>query len=399
MSTAIPDNGFTAHHFPGTSDGVVLIIAGLHTSEQCGVEVANWILAKLADPQKQARLGAIVIPEVFPQYGRAVRRVEWIHPGGKWEEKIGKDRHIRSNDYREYPYAPYGGKLFPNRQFPPPGQPLSYLLDKSGKGMLKTFAGGPVGPKGRAYPLLPQLRYLIGLIEMFRPVRIVSIHGMHRKSPTATYGDNYSGVFVDPRYALSKTDIAEVMANEAKKASDPTKVSGLEKYKFDLALDPAYPTVKDANGNPVPKRFDSAILPDGKKDDQLALDLATRATAINSDAHLVWGNHLDDPKKRPAVVHYARETDTPTGYSLGDWGPVDVPGVRLGAPVFTIEPDQDFESWAFIDGVQYVAEDGSPLTVPQRNPPQILPAKFPALAARSRSLQAYAQAVIDVLLA
>jgi len=47
---------------------------------------------------------------------------------------------------------------------------------------------------------------------------------------------------------------------------------------------------------------------------------------------------------------------------------VDVPGVRPGAPVFTIEPDMDFESWAFLDGVQYVEEDGNYKTQYQRNP-------------------------------
>ncbi len=64
----------------------------------------------------------------------------------------------------------------------------------------------------------------------------------------------------------------------------------------------------------------------------------------------------------------ARAPTTPRGYSLGDWGPVDVPGVRPGAPVFTIEPDMDFESWAFLDGVQYVEEDGNYKTQYQRNP-------------------------------
>jgi hypothetical protein len=77
---------------------------------------------------------------------------------------------------------------------------------------------------------------------------------------------------------------------------------------------------------------------------------------------------------------------------------VDVPSVRPGAPVFTIEPDMDFESWAFIDGVQYVDEKGQAISQYQRAPNRITPGKFPSLKLRSDQLQAYAQAVINICL-
>jgi hypothetical protein len=89
---------------------------------------------------------------------------------------------------------------------------------------------------------------------------------------------------------------------------------------------------------------------------------------------------------------------TPVAFSLGDWGPVEVkltspgPGARPGAPVFTIEVDQNHESWAF----QYVDEKGNPVPQPKRPSPKLTPARFDQ--ARSLQLQDYAQAIIGVCL-
>jgi hypothetical protein len=113
-------------------------------------------------------------------------------------------------------------------------------------------------------------------------------------------------------------------------------------------------------------------------------------------------------------VHYAKEPGTPEAFSLGDWGPVDVlpgtskPGSRPGAPVFTIEVKDEHESWAFLDGEQVMAADGTAMkTEPPvwdraaggkgvANTPSQLSAKFDP--ARSKELQAYAQAIIDTIL-
>ncbi len=385
MAPPKPDNGFAANHFPGTApEGVVLIVAGLHTSEQSGVEVANWIRVKLAELPKPSRLSAIVIPEMFPAFGEQARKKEWLHPGDQWDNY--------SDDFREYPMRTL--TIHPNRQFPPPGQPLDYLVDKSGRGTLKKFDGSPVLENGSSIPLLPQIRQLIELIELHKPISIVSIHGIHRAGPQPKKRVNFAGVFVDPRYAISPADLAEIMKNEAQ------DVYGLEKYKFDLDADPAYEVKTNPDGSVVPKRFNSAWSPDGQKDDQLALDLATEVARLAGGYRtLVWGNHLNETDTQ--VVHYARQKNTPPGYSLGDWGPVldwgpAKSGVRPGAPVFTIEPDMDFESWAFLDGVQYVDKDGNKKTQYQRNPQGLMPAKFRR--DRSEQLQAYAQAVINICL-
>jgi len=157
--------------------------------------------------------------------------------------------------------------------------------------------------------------------------------------------------------------------------------------KFAATADPALPTVTQKG---VTKKVDSALSTEGRLDD--ALCLAT-ATAVN-DGTLVAGNHIGDP---PEVVHYAKEGGTPNGFSLGDWGPVAVSGVRPGAPVFIIEVDQNHESWAFLDGVTYIDDAGDPIPQPKRPSPKLRPAKFDQ--ARSAQLQDYAQAIIGQCLA
>ena len=381
-------NGLDTHVFFGKDAGFTLIVAGLHSSEQGGVEVAHWVRAKLTALAKPTRLGAVVIPEVFPDRGRSARDVEWTVGPTRWDVRGGK-----GDDFREYP----GGR-FPNRQFPPPGKPLAFL----DKGVLKTIDGKDVLDKGKPIPLLPEVQHLIQVIEAVKPVRIVSVHGKHRRlradlasaakagritmtadeirdwDGSAVKGVNFAGIFVDPRYDLCHGTGFDV-----------------EDCKFDLAADPAFPNTT-AKG--VTKRFDSAKKPpEGRADDALALEIAKAVSKL--DATLVPGNHIGDS---PEVVHYAKEGGTPDGFSLGDWGPVDVkvtapgPGARSGAPVFTIEVDENHESWAFLDGVQYMDEKGDPIPQPKRPSPRARPAKFDSK--RSQQLQDYAQAIIDVCL-
>jgi hypothetical protein len=114
----------------------------------------------------------------------------------------------------------------------------------------------------------------------------------------------------------------------------------------------------------VAKQFDSSRTEQGRDDDKLARRLAD-AVAVN-DPTLVLGNHLSDPE--PRVHYHEKQTDkgkpaNELGYSLGDWGPVDVVDGRPGAPVFTIETYQNHESWAFdgATGGQRMDEGGQPL--------------------------------------
>lgn len=379
--------------FFGTSAQFVLIVAGIHTSEQSGVEVARWIQVKLAVRPQPTRFGAVIIPEVFPTRGVDARTDEWRtgSAGDKWREIT----------------LPSGQKLFPARHFPPPGRPLSalprgVLIDRSGTPLRDKQTGGNIQQ-------LPEIAYVARVIETLKPVRIVSVHGKLRREKrhltkarndgiiqmtddeinnwdgvTAVAGVNFPGIFVDPRYQLSNACTG----------------FDLEPCKFDLDMDPAFPT----KGASASKRFDSARTADGRKDDALAL-AAAKAVA---DATLVTGNHLGDPMP---IVHYAKEGDTPDAFSLGDWGPVTVttpgnaPGGRPGAPVFTIEVKDNEESWAFLDGVQVMEANGTPRTqqpLPAERAagrpgrPYTTPQRFNKQ--RSTQLQAYAQAIIDTIL-
>ena len=382
-------NELNAHVFFGTDPGAgfVLIIAGIHTSEQSGVEVAHWISTKLAAQNKPTRLGTIVIPEIFPDRGLKAREKEWNVSPDDWNKKGGASGAFRN--------------LTANRHFPPPGEALAFL----DKGNLKTKDGNDILDKtGKPIQQLAEIRHLIQVIEAVKPVRIVSIHGKRQRDSddlkaAVTAGcltederknwngrdavkcANFTGVYVDPRYSLCHK-------------IDP-KTFYVEDCKFDLAKDPAFPPQKGVN-----KQFDSAISPDGRADDALARKIAQAV----KDPTLVVGNHLSDA---PEVVHYAKEPGTPIGFSLGDWGPVDVTtlppgapastsGKRPGAPVFTIEVDEDHESWAFLDGVQYMDEKGNPIPQPKRPSPKARPNKFDKK--RSVQLQDYAQAIITACL-
>jgi hypothetical protein len=388
------------HFFFGQpGQGFVVIVAGLHNSEQGGIEVAHWIRTKLTELKSPTRLSAVVIPEVFPDKALDARATEWKTSPDKWNNR----QSPVGDNYRKY----QPGDIETNRQFPPPGQPLA-VLDK---GYLKALDGKTdiLDKNRKRIPLLPEIRQLIQLIEAVQPERIVSIHGKFRRDEDdlrtannlgtikkmtepeiqdwlasgmpAIKGLNYRGIFVDPRYSLCTSKFV--------KQEGPFY---LEDCKFDLDEDPAFPNMGKT------KRFDSAISLEGKSDDALARDIARAVKIID----LVAGNHLD-PAEQPEVVHYAREGGTGKGFSLGDWGPVDVkpqkagPGERNGAPVFTIEVDEDDESWTFLDGVQYRDENGKPTQDPylKRNKPPYLPRKD----ARSYQLQSLAQAIIDVCLA
>jgi hypothetical protein len=351
-----PNRGLPWVRYPGRETDFVVIVAGIHTSEQSGVEVARWINAILSARAKPTKLGAVILPEVLPQYGIQARRKEL---------RVGSKIWNGSNEFREFKE----GKVwrYPARHFPPPGVPLAGLK----KGVLKTLGGADrLDEFGKAIPMLPQIRQVVEIIESVKPVRIVSIHGKHPPG---------QGIFVDPRYTLCVMD-----------------GFALEKCKFDPAKDPAYPEV-----NGVPKQFDSSLTKEGRDDDGLAKQLAD--TLAEKDSTLIAGNRLRDPA--PHVHYLERLTDdgkpeNEKGYSLGDWGPVDVIDSRKGAPVFTIETYQNHESWAFDgkSGEQRIDEHGQPLRDLQGRVYRMPPGFERGGVDRAQQLHGLAQAIINVIL-
>jgi hypothetical protein len=358
-----PDIWLPLFRYPGKEPDFVVIVAGIHTSEQSGVEVARWINATLAARPKPTRLGALIIPEVFPQYGIRARKKELKVGAAAWN----KPDKPESDEFREFRDA---GKVwrFPNRHFPPPGFPLAALK----KGVLLTLGRQDQRDESqKAIPMLPQIRQVVELIEWVKPVRIVSIHGNHSA--------RLAGIFVDSRYAVCVKD-----------------GFALENCKFDLAKDPAYPKETQEG---VAKQFASSRTEQGRDDDKLARRLAD-AVAVN-DETLVLGNHLSDPE--PRVHYHEKQADkekkpNELGYSLGDWGPVDVVDGRPGAPVFTIETYQNHESWAFdgATGAQRMDERGQPLKDPLSGRVYLMQPTPDR--GRAKQLHGLAQAIINVIL-
>jgi hypothetical protein len=105
----------------------------------------------------------------------------------------------------------------------------------------------------------------------------------------------------------------------------------------------------------------------------------------------------------------SKKRDVNPGFSLGDWGPVDVqqgndPGNRDGAPVVTVETYCYAESCAFIDGTLAIdATDSAKLRKLPVPPPELSLDRYAAFEKyinldRAKILRALAQALMNVFL-
>ncbi|MEM6925799.1 MAG: hypothetical protein AAF602_02625 [Myxococcota bacterium] len=122
----------------------VLVIGGVHGSEQGGIEVAERMVGHLQAAPGKPRPSTVVVPILFRDHA-AVR-------------------------LRERPEQPT------NRNFPEPG--TTWARD----------AADPRDAEGRR--ALPENRWLVGLIDTLKPDRIVSVHGTVREAA--------AGIFADP---------------------------------------------------------------------------------------------------------------------------------------------------------------------------------------------------------
>jgi hypothetical protein len=269
-----------AFYFPGETDQRALILGGVHGSELSGIEAAKRLVQSLRD--RFDKTGKI-------PHWTTIIIPELIPETAAQARARPSTMKNDSNVGREISVPKQSGKgtkeIFPARQFPAPGRSLSDL----------TTAGGPVDAKGKRLkdvenvpvPLLPETVALLKLIERFKPTRIASIHA-HRFGGKAERGKDAPGIFVDPR-------------------------GGLDKKR-------------------IPKTGE------GKADDALALALAKEA---EHGGARVPGNWLKSSKPE---VHYADSAGHPPGFSLGDWGPTEVPGARMGMTVITVEIEHYYES-------------------------------------------------------
>ncbi|MFI7483393.1 hypothetical protein ACH9EU_13390 [Kocuria sp. M1R5S2] len=184
-----------AHHIPGQIADVALVIAGVHGSEQSGVEVADRLLAQLR--VHKPFFTVVIVPRLFPDN---------VASRAAWEAKLAKDQGtITLKKYRELrnkagdPHRSTTGQVDPNRQFPAPGADLD--LDK------------PVDAKGR--PVEPGNLALMALITAFSPQRLISIH--------AQKDLDKAGVFSDPQASVAPGPLAtetDRLAIEAAKRAE-----------------------------------------------------------------------------------------------------------------------------------------------------------------------------------
>jgi hypothetical protein len=164
----MPRNRIRVHYFSGTTNRRALVIAGVHGSEVQGIEVAQHLINDLqtgltASPPRRPTFSVIVVPTLFPDNAARRRR----------ERRGGSPT---------------------NRNFPFPTQTLP-TTPRDRRGRPLAAPAKPAGmPRARATarPILTENILLLGLMERFRPERIISIHG--------TWRGGSAGAFYDPRH-------------------------------------------------------------------------------------------------------------------------------------------------------------------------------------------------------
>lgn len=171
-----------AHLVPGQIDDVALVIAGVHGSEQSGVEVADRLLQQLQVAQPYFTV--VIVPRLFPDNvaSRAVWERKLANDQGKIA--VSKYRAIRTADGDPGRITAGKGSKDPNRQFPALGADLDMAKPVDSKGNL-------VEPGNLA---------LLALIKQFAPKRLVSIHAQKDLKK--------AGIFADPHPSVSPRKLA-----------------------------------------------------------------------------------------------------------------------------------------------------------------------------------------------
>ena len=184
-----------AHLIPGQIDEVALVVAGVHGSEQSGVEVADLLLAQLA--VHRPFFTVVVVPRLFPD--NVAGRADWEKQLAKDQGKIALKKYRELRGKADDPGRVTAGQVDPNRQFPELGADLDLA--------------NPVDAKGR--PVEPGNLALLALIRAFAPTRIASIH--------AQKDLDKAGVFSDPQPVAASNPLSttadQVAIATAKRAS------------------------------------------------------------------------------------------------------------------------------------------------------------------------------------
>jgi len=232
------------------------VIAGVHSKELSGIEVVRWLLAKLNDKIEKSKetwrpkFITIIVPQMFPtrlarqcQDAKAKKLNKDLRDQCQITED-GRERLWQGNNRRPDRNSNYYA-IPPNRQFPPPGNALTSLISHNGPtdpdGHNITRDASPSGgvDMGENVPLLPETRYLVRLIEQFKPKRIATVHG--HSLNRADYGEDAPGIFIDPRYEYDKVKCQSDPL--APVGSNQIVLFGTGPNKCDLTIEPSAPFV------------------------------------------------------------------------------------------------------------------------------------------------------------
>ncbi|MFS0701551.1 hypothetical protein AB6N24_16390 [Cellulomonas sp. 179-A 4D5 NHS] len=177
----------TAHLFVGKVPEVALVVAGVHGSEQSGVEVAERLLVQLQT--MQPHFTVVVVPRLFP--ANVASRAAWEDKLAKAQSGIAVAKYQQLRNAANDPGRSTPGEMDPNRQFPDVGKDLD--LTK------------PLDAKGRIVE--PSNIALMALIEAFKPSRIVSVHAIKDLGQ--------AGIFADPHPSTAAAGDPQAQAADA----------------------------------------------------------------------------------------------------------------------------------------------------------------------------------------
>lgn len=186
-----------AHLVPGQTDEVAMVVAGVHGSEQSGVEVAERLLQQLQT--QRPFLTVVVVPRLFPD--NVASRAAWDSKIAKDQGKILLKKYREARDKADDPgrVTPGADTKDPNRQFPELGKDLDLA--------------NPIDAKGKRVE--PGNLALMALIKAFAPRRIVSIHAQKDLERAGVFADPHPSVATGP-LATEADQLAIATAKKAK---------------------------------------------------------------------------------------------------------------------------------------------------------------------------------------
>ncbi len=187
-----------AYLVPGQIEDVAMVVAGVHGSEQSGVEVADRLLSQLAAHRPYYTV--VVVPRLFPD--NVAGRAAWEKDLATKQGKIALAEYRKLRNKAGDPGRITKGGSEPNRQFPDLGKDLDLAK--------------PVDSKNQV--IEPSNLALMALISAFKPSRILSIHAIKNVKEAGIYSDPHPSVAGKAQAPMAKAadDLALDMAKKAK---------------------------------------------------------------------------------------------------------------------------------------------------------------------------------------